>query len=96
MVFHELATNSAKYGALAAAAGRIAVRWRLEGGALVLDWQESGGAAPREPIRRGFGSRLLQSVVVRELGGELQQRLGTEGFDCQIRLPVSARLLAAE
>jgi PAS domain S-box-containing protein len=96
MVFHELATNSAKYGALAAAAGRVAVRWRLEGGALILEWSERGGAAPQEPTRRGFGSRLLQGVVVRELGGELQQRLGAEGLDCQIRLPASARLLAAE
>jgi PAS domain S-box-containing protein len=95
MVFHELATNSAKYGALSAPGGRIALAWVVEPDALVLRWTERGGPKPKEPTRRGFGSRLLQGVVVQELGGELQQRLAPDGLECRIRLPLSSRVLAA-
>ena len=95
MVFHELATNSAKYGALSAPGGRIALAWTISPDALVLQWTERGGPRPKEQTRRGFGSRLLQSVVVRELGGELHQRLAPEGLECRIRLPLSSRVLAA-
>jgi two-component sensor histidine kinase len=70
LVFHELATNAAKYGALSAEAGRVSVRWKAtdgpDGRHLVLDWTEAGGPPVAVPRRRGFGSRLIE----RSLGGE--------------------------
>ena len=46
MVFHELATNAVKHGALSTESGRIEVRWSIErrdgGRALQLTWTESG------------------------------------------------------
>src|SRR5690606_9686897 len=78
LVFHELATNAAKYGALSAPGGRVAVNWRADGERLAIDWSERGGPPAREPERRGFGSRLMERVVGGELGGELAPRYETE------------------
>src|SRR3546814_6679766 len=46
LAIHELATNAAKYGAIRAPAGKIAVHWRREQRDgqdwLELEWRESG------------------------------------------------------
>jgi two-component sensor histidine kinase len=61
LVFHELATNAAKYGALSTASGRVAVTWTNRDGKLDLEWIESGGPKPEPPEDVGFGTQLLQS-----------------------------------
>jgi two-component sensor histidine kinase len=62
LVFHELATNAAKYGALSNRYGRVEVEWTLDDASLTLNWREAGGppitAAPRSA---GFGSRAVRS-----------------------------------
>ena len=69
MALHELCTNAAKYGALSAPEGSVAVRWRLapgpEGGAerLQLSWTERGGPPVSPPGRRGFGTRLIETAL---------------------------------
>lgn len=88
MVFHELATNAAKYGALSAKGGRLLVRWSLEAdGSLELAWLESGGPPVRPPSRSGFGSLLLQANVKTQLGGSLSLDWSDPGLTCRIRLP---------
>ena len=84
MVIHELTTNAAKHGALAQAAGRLSVTWRLSPEHLILQWTEftPGGAAP--PQHRGFGSRLVATTVERELSGSLDTAFDTEGFRATI------------
>ena len=73
MALHELSTNAAKYGALSAPDGHVAIRWRLaadpESGAerFHLSWTESGGPLVSEPERRGFGSRLIETALAGEL-----------------------------
>jgi two-component sensor histidine kinase len=64
LALHELGTNAAKYGALSAPHGSVAVVWTLredgEGGdELVMRWTEQGGPRVQPPTRRGLGSRLL-------------------------------------
>jgi two-component sensor histidine kinase len=63
MIFHELATNSAKYGALSIPFGRVAVNWRVmvEKGQRVLqvEWIERGGPPVGQPQRRGFARALF-------------------------------------
>lgn len=87
LVIHELATNAAKHGALSTAEGRLLVNWRLEGDRLVIHWTESGGPAVATPARRGFGSRLLQTVVTGELGGALETNYAAEGFSARLCIP---------
>lgn len=63
MLFHELATNAAKYGAFSNGEGTIAVHWSLADSRLNLEWHESGGPPVREPERRGFGTQLINSAL---------------------------------
>jgi PAS domain S-box-containing protein len=90
MVLHELATNAAKHGALSRAGGVVALRWRVEGGGLRLHWEERGGPAiTGAPVRRGFGSRLIETTVRRQLGGDIACHWPPEGLVCTISLPLA-------
>jgi len=95
MAFHELATNATKYGALSTPAGRIDIAWRTEGGDVAIDWRETGGPSVAQPTRRGFGSRLIERGLARELGGEARFAFEPAGLVCHIRAPISAKLRLA-
>ncbi len=90
LVIHELTTNAAKYGALSAPGGRVAVEWRVKEGELELVWRESGGSAVAPPSRRGFGSRLIERSITGELGGSAETRFEVEGLVCALSIPLSA------
>ena len=68
LLIHELTTNAMKYGALSNDSGRVAIDWRIEGtgqdAIFHLSWRETGGPAPREPQRRGFGSKLIRMGLI--------------------------------
>ena len=95
MAFHELATNAAKYGALACAAGQVRVEWACHGKSplqkLHLCWSESGGPPVAPPQRRGFGSRLIERGLAHELGGEVRMDFQPGGLVCTIELPLMSR-----
>ena len=100
MVFHELATNAAKYGALSTPGGRVRVTWRLadadaERPQLVLEWAESGGPPVVAPTRRGFGTRMVQGSVVGELGGAAKLAFEPEGFNVRMEIPLDRRRVEA-
>lgn len=93
MIFHELTTNAAKYGALSTAAGRLNVRWaRLDVGGqaplLALEWRETGGPLVSPPTRSGFGSRLVKASVEQDLGGSLALEFNPTGLVCRIEAPL--------
>jgi two-component sensor histidine kinase/CHASE3 domain sensor protein len=73
LALHELGTNAAKYGALSRDEGSVDIRWLeepgAEGPAIVLSWTERNGPPVEPPSRRGFGSRLTESLVARAVGG---------------------------
>ncbi len=57
-----------------------------------IDWREIGGPEVERPSRRGFGSRLIEQGVARELGGAVVLGFEPEGLHCRMRLPASAKL----
>lgn len=85
MAFHELATNAAKYGALSNATGAVHVRWALlpDGNTVNFVWEEHGGPPVRVPQRRGFGLRLIEHGMEREISGKVKLNFRPEGFECQ-------------
>lgn len=87
LLFHELATNAVKYGALSVEGGRIAIDWQVEGkgeaAEIVLKWSERGGPPAQEPTRKGFGSRLLALGMTGTGGSTL--RYDVDGFTAEFR-----------
>lgn len=73
LIVHELATNSAKYGALSAVTGHVAIAVSEEEGTVVLSWAETGGPAiTSPPERRGFGTQLVETTAAGALGGGIE------------------------
>ncbi len=87
LVFHELMTNSAKYGALSDS-GRVAVEWRLNAdGSLMIDWQESGGPTIAHPTRQGFGTTIITRSIPYDLGGQAEVAYDPAGFTARFCVP---------
>jgi PAS domain S-box-containing protein len=84
LVFHELATNSAKYGALSAVEGTVDLQVADEGETLRLCWTERGGPPPTGEVQEGFGSRLVEMSVTGQLGGSWSRRFDREGLVCEL------------
>ena len=85
MAFHELATNAAKYGALVNAGGVVHVTWSIDPDTrlLRLCWEERGGPLVSEPQRRGFGLRLIEHGLGREISGQVHLDFKPDGLVCQ-------------
>jgi PAS domain S-box-containing protein len=97
MVFHELASNAVKHGALSnAAAGQIDIASQVEptpqGDRMRLRWQESGGPPVTPPRRKGFGSRLIERGLAQDVDGEVRLDYEPGGVICQITMPVSPKV----
>lgn len=87
MILHELTTNAAKYGALAAPEGRLAVAWGAQPGGARIDWAESApDAALGAPGGSGFGSVLVDRLA-RQLGATIAREWRSEGLRVGITLP---------
>jgi two-component sensor histidine kinase len=95
MVFHELATNSAKYGALSVPGGTVEVSWRLDPvtGNLAFSWRDVGGPPVSPPTTRGFGTRLIESSIRREQKGHARFDFRPDGlvFEASLPLPETVR-----
>ena len=88
LLFHELATNAAKYGALAEADGRVVIDAARAGDQFHLVWKETGGApVSGPPSGAGFGSRLITLSVQGQLGGTLERRWHRDGLEVEIVVP---------
>lgn len=101
LVFHEFATNSAKYGALSVPEGRVSVSLtrniagQNDDEFATIVWQERGGPAPDTPkdgekAHEGFGTRLIEMTVTSQLRGQLTRELRPEGFMARLTIPLSA------
>jgi two-component sensor histidine kinase len=88
LLVHELATNSAKYGALSAVEGRVSVRSSVSRAVLSIEWNESNGPTVRAPTRQGFGLRLLQRALD-QFGGHIDVRFEPTGLTCGMSMPLS-------
>jgi PAS domain S-box-containing protein len=86
VMFHELATNAAKYGALSVPNGQIDLTWLQEaGGRLVISWREMGGPPVQMPTHHGFGTRIVERMID-QLKGKASFEWRAEGLVCEIAL----------
>jgi PAS domain S-box-containing protein len=89
MALQELATNAVKYGALSLASGVLNIAWTMHGRRLVLRWEESHGPVVAAPLRRGFGSRLIERSLAAELGGDVLIDFAPTGVVCEIAVELA-------
>ena len=90
LVFHELATNSAKYGALSADEGEVDLSIEDRGKTLLLRWVERGGPRPKRNPKEGFGSRLVEMSVTGQLGGSWERSFEKDGMVCELTVAKGA------
>ena len=94
VIFHELATNAAKYGALVTTNGQIEIKWsHAADGQITLTWSEIDGPIVQMPDGPGFGSHLIEGTIG-QLGGDARFDWRPEGLVCQITF--RTRALAGE
>lgn len=92
LVFHELATNAAKYGAFSQAGGRLEVFWtemEADPPRIRLSWKEHGGPPTTVPATRGFGTTLIQRSLAYELLGVTRLLFEADGLRCDIEFSIS-------
>ena len=87
LIFHELATNAAKYGALATETGRVHVSWTRIGEQLEIKWTEVGAGTLNPPTKVGFGSKLLYSAA-KQFNGSTELKFEEGGLYCKMVLNV--------
>ena len=88
MILHELGTNSLKYGALSEPEGRVTIAWAVDGQGLEMRWTENGGPPVAATLRRGFGTKLIESSAA-SAGGEAKMLIGADGVQWTIALPLA-------
>ena len=90
LIFQELATNAAKYGAFSSARGLLQVSWTLSDDRLNVTWDETEGPAVETVGEAGFGTRLLKSALT-PFDGKTEVSFLKSGVHCtmQCRVPKS-------
>lgn len=80
LLMHELTTNAAKYGALSANTGILAVSVVTDDHEVKLVWTETGGPSPSsEPRKKGFGT-VLEQASLRNFSGSIEREWRAEGL----------------
>src|SRR4051812_12568514 len=90
LIFHELATNAAKYGAFSSAHGLLQVSWTVSEDRLNIIWDETEGPPVGEIGAPGFGTKLLKSALT-SFDGKTEITFLRTGVHCtmQCRIPRS-------
>jgi two-component sensor histidine kinase len=94
LALHELATNSAKYGALSLPSGEVAIKWTIAsngaaGAEFCMSWREHGGPAVTIPGKQGFGHKVLMGVAPSALNAKVGLEFPAEGVVWTLRVRAS-------
>ena len=95
LVFHEMESNSIKYGALSADAGSVEISWSIVPGLtdrLELEWVERDGPACTTPSRQGFGSRMIVKLIGGRLRGTAETDYRPDGLHWRLSAPLAELL----
>ena len=92
LTFHELATNALKYGEVGNSTETLKVDWKvLRNGRekrLVLHWREASSTPIAVPEKTGFGTKLIDMNITRELGGTIERGYRDDGLEIEISIPL--------
>jgi two-component sensor histidine kinase len=89
LLFHELATNAAKYGSLSVDQGAVEIEWEVDERDMRLQWREAGGPTTKPPERQGNGVKVVNGTI-QQLGGTIDYDWRPEGLIARLRLPIAS------
>ena len=92
MALNELCRNAVKYGALSNAEGYVEITSMLDEDThrFKLIWEEKGGPVVKEPTRRSFGTRLIETSLARLLHGDARLRFEPSGVIGEFDFPIAS------
>lgn len=85
LALNELATNAAKYGALATPGGTVQIDCHEDQGTASIAWIEHGSTPRLDGFQEGFGLRLLTRVLATEFQ-KIEYQLHPQGAHCVIKI----------
>lgn len=90
---HELATNAAKYGALARPNGKVVVTWRVtsgetSGGILELTWRETVDGGIEQPKYESYGLSTIKQQLAYEHDAIVALDFTPTGLHYKVELPL--------
>ncbi|QUT05236.1 PAS domain-containing protein [Sphingobium phenoxybenzoativorans] len=88
LLFHELATNAAKYGALSRPEGTITLHVEKSGDSCHFLWRERGGPEIAAAGAESFGTRLISLSAERQLGGTISRDWAKDGLSVSLDIPL--------
>jgi PAS domain S-box-containing protein len=91
LALHELSTNAAKYGALSTDRGCVDISWGSDGDTLTMSWIERNGPVS-PPERCGFGTIVMEAMVERSVGGEVEIDYAPSGVTWRLTCPAANAL----
>lgn len=94
LVFHELATNAAKYGGLATAEGWVEINCRRSGMSFYVTWKEVGTHTPSASDKGGFGTKLLHLAMEKQLFGHMVHYPEADGLRIELDFPCSSLVVS--
>jgi two-component sensor histidine kinase len=62
----------------------VIVTWAVKDGKLRLNWEERGGPPVTPPTQKGFGTRLLEVLLARDLGASMKLHYDVSGVRCRV------------
>lgn len=97
LVIHELLFNAEVHGALSEPGGLLAVSWEVDPATdgFVLTWAEAVASVLGEPGPAGFGSMMIQSMVGKQLRGDVQRVWSPHGLTVTLHVPAPSSPVAA-
>lgn len=89
LLFHELTTNAAKYGALSSPEGRLSIDLMTVGEALRVIWEEDApNAHGSDTHGEGFGT-VLEKAALGGIGGTISREWKDKGLNLTLELPLA-------
>ncbi|MBJ6987760.1 PAS domain S-box protein [Devosia sp. MC521] len=87
LLFYELATNAAKYGALSVPEGALAITAKIENDAVSIEWDESNCPHTGPAVTQGFGARL-ESTLLAALSADIRRDWLPNGLRVTMSIPL--------
>ncbi|QYE33387.1 PAS domain-containing protein (plasmid) [Polymorphobacter sp. PAMC 29334] len=87
LVLHEVVSNAAHHGALSTDVGTLSIRWQSDQGWTCIELRESGGPPPANDRTFGFGMKIMDNIVRRQLRGSVAFDWQPDGLTSVLKLP---------